>query len=230
MKDIIRQNSASLIIFARHPEKGKVKTRLAKTLGAEKATEFYRLCAEHLFQETKKLPPEIKRYIYFDGIENENRLQAWAGADFNYAVQADGSLGRRLENAFSIQFSQGAGKVLIVASDVPDISSSIMVRAFRSLDNYEIVIGPCHDGGYYMIGMKQMHRDIFNGIPWSTSQVYTRTLTNINKLGISLCQLRSLYDIDKEEDLNQWSKTIITPESNPWGNLLKGRDIIDHKG
>ena len=227
MKDIIKQNSASLIIFARHPKNGRVKTRLAKTLGAEKATEFYRLCAEHLFQETEKLPLEIKRYIYFDGIENEYSVKTWAGADFNYAVQADGSLGRRLENAFSIQFSQGAGKVLIVASDVPDISSSIMVEAFRSLDNHEIVIGPCHDGGYYMIGMKKLHRDIFKGIPWSTSQVYVHTLTNINKLDISLCQLRYLHDIDTEEDLNQWLKTTITPESHPWRYLLTGRGIID---
>jgi len=230
MKDIIKQNNASLVIFARHPKSGRVKTRLAKTLGAEKATEFYRLCAEHLFQETEKLPSEIKRYIYYDGMENENRLQAWAGACFDYVVQAVGSLGHRLENAFSTQFSRGARKVIIVASDVPDISSSIIVEAFRSLDNHEIVIGPCHDGGYYMIGMKKLHKDIFDGIPWSTSQVYAHTLTNINKLDISLCQLRSLYDIDTEEDLNQWSKTIITSESHPWGNLLEGSDIIDHKG
>ena len=220
MKDVIKQNSASLIIFARYPESGRVKTRLAKTIGAEKATEFYRLCAEHLFRETEKLPPGIKRYIYFDGKENEYRLQDWAGAGFDYIVQASGSLGHRLENAFSTQFTRGAGKVLIVASDVPDISSSIIVEAFRSLDNHEIVIGPCHDGGYYLIGMKKLHRDIFNGIPWSTSQVYTHTLANIKKLDISLCQLPSLYDIDTEEDLHQWLKTTITPET-PLGEFVK---------
>lgn len=220
MKDIIKQNSISLIIFVRHPQSGKVKTRLAKSLGAEKATEVYRLCAEHLFQEAEKLPPEIKRYIYFDGIENEYEVQSWAGAGFDYVVQAVGSLGHRLENAFSAQFTRGVKKVLIVASDVPDISSSIIIDAFMSLDNHEIVIGPCYDGGYYMLGMKKLYKNVFDDIPWSTSQVYLLTLTNINKLAISICQMPYLYDIDTEEDLYQWSKTIIAPESHPLGKFI----------
>jgi rSAM/selenodomain-associated transferase 1 len=153
-------------------------------------------------------------------------MKTWAGDGFDYVVQSGGSLGRRLENAFSQQFARGAGKVIIVASDVPDISSSVMIEAPKSLDDHEIVVGPCYDGGYYLIGMTRLHREVFDGVPWGTSQVYARTLANINKLDISLYQLRCLNDIDTENDLNQWSKTIITMESHPLGSLV---DWLRHR-
>ncbi|MFC1892751.1 TIGR04282 family arsenosugar biosynthesis glycosyltransferase [Chloroflexota bacterium] len=230
MKDIIEQNKASLVIFARYPEKGRVKTRLAKTLGAEKATEFYRLCAEHLFRETEKLPPEIERYLYYDGVENEKELREWAGGSLAYCAQVAGGLGQRLENAFSAQFSWGAERVVAVSSDVPDISSSIISEAFRLLEGHEMVIGPCHDGGYYLIGMNRMHREIFKGIPWSTGRVYAQTLAKINQLAISLRRLPRLRDIDTGDDFQQWAETAIASGSVPWGNLLTGGGTIEYKG
>jgi len=230
MKDIIEQNKASLVIFAKYPEKGRVKTRLAKTLGAEKATEFYRLCAEHLFQETEKLTPEIERFIYYDGVENEKALREWAGGGFAYCAQGTGGLGKRLENAFCAQFSRGAERVVAVASDVPDISSSIVSKAFRLLEGHETVIGPCHDGGYYLIGMNRMYWEIFEGIPWSTGRVYAQTLAKINQLGISLRRLPRLRDIDTGEDFHQWAETAIASGSVPWCNLLTGGGTIEYKG
>jgi glycosyltransferase A (GT-A) superfamily protein (DUF2064 family) len=137
---------------------------------------------------------------------------------------------QRLENAFSAQFSRGAEKVITVASDVPDITSSTISKAFRLLEDHEMVIGPCHDGGYYLIGMNRMHREIFKGIPWSTGRVYAQTLAKINQLGISLSRLPRLRDIDTGEDFHQWAETAIASGSVPWGNLLTGGGTIEYKG
>ncbi len=91
------------------------------------------------------------------------------------------------------------------------------------LNSREIVIGPCYDGGYYLIGMNQMHRDIFEGISWSTSQVYAQTLTKVTQLGISVRRLRRLRDIDTGEDLHQWAKTAIAPGNRTLGKPANKR-------
>lgn len=190
----------------RAPLQGKVKTRLAKTLGDEKAAEFYRLCIESMVAEICGLPEEVKRYILFDGPIHGYQTDRLIDLGFNIEVQEGENLGQRLSNAFDVILEKIAGKVVIVASDVPDLTTGIIQGALDSLDDSDVSIGPCHDGGYYLIGMKELHRELFDDISWSTGQVYKQTLAAAKKKGLVVRELPILVDIDTEADLRRWSK------------------------
>ena len=204
----MKQKTASdaLLIFMRTPRPGKVKTRLARSLGDERAAEFYRLCTDAVLKEIRQLSGEVDSYIFLAEQIDEHEKSRWAGRGFTVAVQEGESLGQRLYNAFSTVFGSGAQKVVIVASDVPDLSASILDEAMKSLDNSDIVIGPCYDGGYYLIGMKELHKELFASISWGTEYVYQQTLNAANKGGLSVHQLQTLIDIDTEADLHKWSE------------------------
>jgi rSAM/selenodomain-associated transferase 1 len=198
--------SNALLIFVRTPRPGKVKTRLARSLGDEKAAEFYRLCTDATIGEIKQLSRVVERYIFFAEPVDTYEMSHLDSLGFNAAVQEGENLGRRLCNAFSRVLENGAQKVVIVASDVPDLSASIMKEAISSLDNSDVVIGPCYDGGYYLIGMKELHEQLFHGIPWGTERVYQQTLDAAKEKGLTVIQLPILIDIDTEADLRQWSE------------------------
>jgi rSAM/selenodomain-associated transferase 1 len=196
----------ALLIFMRTPQPGKVKTRLARSLGNEKAAEFYRLCTDATLKEIGQLSQEVDKYISFTEPSDKYEMKRLTGLGFKVAVQEGESLGQRLCNAFGRVLENGAQRVVIVASDVPDLSASIMTDAISSLDNSDVVIGPCYDGGYYLIGMKELHEELFNGISWGTERVYQQTLDAAKENGLTVNQLPILMDIDTEADLHQWSQ------------------------
>lgn len=215
MKPAISSNA--VIMFMRAPLQGKVKTRLAKTLGDEKAAEFYRRCIESMVAEICGLPEEVKRYVLFDGPVHGYQTDRLIDLGFGLAMQEGGNLGQRLSSAFNMILEKIARKVVIVASDVPDLTRGIIQGALDSLDDSDVSIGPCHDGGYYLIGMKELHRELFNDISWSTGQVYKQTLDAAKKKGLVISELPILVDIDTEADLRRWSKI----------NNLKNSSLMD---
>jgi len=194
----------ALLIFMRTPKPGKVKTRLAKSLGDEKAAEFYRLCTDATINEMTQLSREIERHVFFAEPVSRHEMKRLAGLGFKVAIQKGDSLGQRLCNAFSRVFENGARKLVVVASDVPDLSARIIKEAVSSLDNSDVVIGPCYDGGYYLIGMKELHQELFNRISWGTECVYQQTLDAAENNGLTVRQLPILIDIDTEADLRRW--------------------------
>ncbi len=194
----------SLVIFLRLPESGEVKTRLAETMGNEAATQFYRQCAEHLLREAEKLPSSIAKHIYYTPEKDRENVQCWAGMRFRLRPQVGGDLGERLKAAFRDQFQRGAKRVIIVATDVPDLSSSDIEEAVFALNGADLVIGPSTDGGYYLIGMTESQPALFDHISWSTQIVYEQTLAVANELELKIYTLRSLDDIDTEDDLRRW--------------------------
>jgi len=196
----------ALLIFMRTPQPGKVKTRLARSLGTEKAAEFYRLCTDTTIGEIKQLSRVVERYIFFAEPVDKYEMRHLDGLGFKVAVQEGESLGQRLCNAFGRVLEKGAQKVVIVASDVPDLSAKIIKEAISGLDNSDVVIGPCYDGGYYLIGMKELHEELFDSISWGTERVYQQTLDAAKKKGLTVSQLPILIDIDTEADLRQWSE------------------------
>lgn len=200
------KQSSALLVFVRTPNPGKVKTRLARSLGDEKAAEFYRLCADATISEICQLPGEIERYVFFAEPIDRYEMKRLAGLGFKVEVQEGDSLGQRLGNAFSRVFENGARKVVIVASDVPDLSARIMTEAVTSLNSTDVVIGPCYDGGYYLIGMKELHRELFDGISWGTEHVFKQTLDAAGEKGLTVLQLPVLVDVDTEADLRRWSR------------------------
>ena len=109
-----------------------------------------------------------------------------------------------MKNAFEKVFSAGSQKVIIVGTDIPDLSKEVIIKAFELLDSNDVVIGPAKDGGYYLLGMKKMHTKLFDKIEYSTSSVLSETLLKIKELNLTYHLLPELRDIDTEEDLLNW--------------------------
>lgn len=192
-------------MLTRLPRAGRVKSRLALTLGDEAAAESYRLTAEGLFAECSRLPAGVARYLFFADAGAEDAIRGWAGGDFRLVAQRGDHFGRRMRHAFEVVFGEGARKAVIVGSDVPDLTAEIIVEALRLLARYPAVIGPDDGGGYYLLGLKMIYPDLFAGrLPWGTHELYARTLRTMTGLDLVPAFLPRLIDIDVEGDLWRW--------------------------
>ncbi len=210
----------SVIILVRSPQDKQVKSRLAATIGSEFAAEFYRRCAEHIVRETSRMLSPVRRYV-FHTTGDGDAVRRWLGHRSCYVPQAEGSLGERLRHAFDSVFSQGAERAVIIATDVPELTRDIMDEAMRALDSSDLVIGPSCDGGYYLLGMKSPHPELFSDIPWSTERVYEETALRIKAMGLSFHVLPVLRDIDTEDDLRRWLGN--HPRNDRWVDSLAKR-------
>jgi hypothetical protein len=194
----------ALGIMARYPRAGETKTRLAVALGPNQAADFYSICARTIFCEMRQAPAPVTKYIFFTGSSNLNKVGQWTGDGFHLLSQAGKDLGSRLANSFSKLFSAGISKAVLIASDVPDISLTVINEALSALESHDIVLGPAHDGGYYLIGMKKLTKALFTGINWGSEEVLQQTLIRAAKSNLSLYLLPTLIDIDSIEDLRLW--------------------------
>lgn len=185
----------ALIIFVRNPVLGQVKTRLAATMGNEKALAAYKFLLAHTRRMVQGTAP-VKFVFYADFI-NENDL--WDG--YNKHLQQGNDLGDRMENAFNAVLKLGFEKICIIGSDCYELSSEILAEAFKNLDNSSVTIGPASDGGYYLLGMQAPLKNIFKSILWSTGEVFTQTQTLIEQQHFSLQLLPILNDVDEEADI-----------------------------
>ena len=187
-------NSQALIIFARKPEAGKVKTRLSATIGNEKALAIYIRLLEHTRHIVNELSCE--KYVF---LTHEKHDDFWNG--FNHELQLEHSLGDRMSHAFALLFKKGHKHVIIIGTDCPDITPEIVEEAFRQLSSNDIVIGPAEDGGYYLLGMNRYHATLFQDIQWSSEVVYNQTIEKINDNNLSYYNLPELSDVDEEKDV-----------------------------
>jgi rSAM/selenodomain-associated transferase 1 len=179
----------ALIIFAKLPVEGIVKTRLASAIGETKAKDFYKLLAEHTFEVAKKNGNIL--FIPFLFCSEESELEAikqWTGNEFKYRVQKGKDLGQRMLNAFKLIFENGYEKIVIIGTDAPDLSANHINLAIEKLDSNDVVIGPSNDGGYYLLATKKLHNQLFNEIEWSTDNV--RKATKIWKFGLKINQVK----------------------------------------
>jgi hypothetical protein len=197
-------DSKALILFAKYPVKGKIKTRLAETLGDDFVYWFYKICAEHTFSEVDKLISVIDIIYFFYEGNKEDRVKDWVGRDFIFCKQSGSDIGIKMRNSFSRVFTSGIHKAVIVGTDIPDLTSEIIVEAFNSLNDCDVVISPSEDGGYYLLGMKKLYPFLFQDIKWSTDKVLNQTLDKIHTKGINKKVLKTLNDIDTEDDLKDW--------------------------
>ena len=209
-------NNRAIIVFARLPVEGKVKTRLAKEIGDKNSAILYQVCAEHLFKEVKKVKKYDTDLFLFYSDENETgKIKKWVGEDFYFYPQSGENLGTKMLNAFQQIFEKKYSKVIIVGTDVPDIDSTLILNAFMELDNNDFVIGPSHDGGYYLLGMKSPANHLFSNIKWGTETVLTSTLEKLNKRKIPFKLLPELIDIDIKKDIIKWHQTVSDKTKNP---------------
>ena len=188
-------NENLILIFTRNPELGKVKTRLAATIGDENALAIY----IHLLEHTRKVVLETdfdKRILYSEEI---NTNDMWNNHLFQKKLQFGKDLGVRMYNAFKEGFEDGYKKIVIIGSDLIALESKDIEEAIKELENHDVVIGPAEDGGYYLLGMKQIPDGIFQNKQWGTNTVLKDTLKDINKLKYHLLQEKN--DIDTFEDI-----------------------------
>jgi rSAM/selenodomain-associated transferase 1 len=192
-------NKNLILIFTRNPELGKVKTRLAATIGNEDALAIYITLLEH----TKKVALETnydKRVLYSEEI---NTSDMWDSHFFQKKLQVGSDLGARMQNAFQEGFNDGYEKIIIVGSDLITLESADIIEAIKKLDNNDIVIGPAEDGGYYLLGMKQIPASLFKDKNWGTDSVLKDTLRDISSLTYHLLQEKN--DIDTYDDIKNIS-------------------------
>ena len=212
-----------LIIFARYPEFGKVKTRLIAKLGAAAATEIYRQLAELTIKTARnlRLRHKIDLEIWFTGGTAELMGQ-WLGQELLYREQVGASLGDRLIYALGATVNQNS-KVLIIGTDCPNLTVEILEQGLINLQNHDLVLGSATDGGYYLIGMKQFLPQLFTNIAWSSAVVAAQTLEIAADLGLQTHLLPPLTDIDNPEDLKTWlpefAISVIIPTLNEAQNL-----------
>ena len=193
-----------LIIFYRNPMMGQVKTRLAASIGEEKALEVFRRLASHTKQITESLTID-KIVFYSDSID---LMDIWPNAKYLKALQQGNNLGEKMKHSFAAAFESGYNSVCIIGTDCYELETSIISQAFEALISNDVVIGPAFDGGYYLLAMRHFHPELFYDKQWSTETVFERTVSDIRSLGLKYTQLRTLRDVDTEGDLPEdWRKT-----------------------
>lgn len=196
--------SELLIIFTKNPILGKVKTRLAKTLGSEKALHVFQNLLKHIAKTLIEWGGDV--WIFYSDFIPENDL--WSPIGNQLFLQEGDGLGTRMSHAFKNGF-QEYQKVVLMGTDIPEISVDIIKTAFNQLTNYDFVFGPTFDGGYYLVGMNQPHHFLFENITWSTDQVLAQTLEQINHHHYSVGVIEMLTDIDYEADLEGFDWLIV---------------------
>ncbi|MBI5075931.1 MAG: TIGR04282 family arsenosugar biosynthesis glycosyltransferase [Nitrospirae bacterium] len=186
-------------IMIKYPEPGRVKTRLAKDLGSEEAAEIYRRVTEQIMKNTAPAGQDYRRAVFYDPPERQEDFRSWFEHE-ELVPQQGNDVGQRMDNAIRQLLSLGAEKAVLTGTDIPGLNSTIITQAFAALDNADIVIGPAEDGGYYLIGMKEPHGELFRDIPWSTVQVYEQTLRAIEDGKLRCQSLITLSDLDIVSD------------------------------
>lgn len=188
----------AILIFIKNAALGKVKTRLATTVGDEKALQIYLALLKHTRSITQQIP--VDRLLFYSSFIDHN--DEWPSTDFIKHLQNGQDLGQRMTHAFQFAFQQYE-KVLIIGSDCATLSPAIIQKAFDLLEQNDFVIGPAMDGGYYLLGMNKFHPEVFHNIEWSTATVLQRTIAQIKALEQTYELLPELSDIDHADD---WDK------------------------
>lgn len=184
-----------VLVFAKAPIKGKVKTRLGKTIGMEASRWVYKLLIKHTSKilRKSKLP-----YVLFENQLDDTLHDVFQDSKQN-RLQEGGHLGDKMENAFQWAFNQGYEKVLLIGTDLWSLHEDTLIEAKQALEQNDFVIGPSYDGGYYLLGMNEMSIKIFKDVSWSTPRVFKETLLNIRESSIYFLDIAN--DIDDFKDL-----------------------------
>lgn len=194
----------AIIIFVRNPELGKVKTRLAKDIGDEQALNVYKELLLHTHDITRGFAGD--RFVYY--ADSVTEIDLWENSLYQKKLQEGEELGDRMMLAFFDLFQQGYSKLVIIGSDCPELSASIIEETFVRLDDADVVIGPSSDGGYYLLGMKTLIPELFKNKQWSTDTVLADTIKNTVTLKKECSFLPELSDIDTAGDLYRFQEML----------------------
>lgn len=192
----------ALVFFVKYPQAGTVKTRLAKSVGDQEAARIYKTIAHEIYLKIKGgHRTHYDLWVVYDPPEKSKEIRTWLDGDFHFLPQQGDGLTQRLVGACKHVFEKGYASVVVIGSDTLDFKGSIVSQAFEQLQRHDLVIGPAKDGGYYLIGSKELSKGIFQDISWSTAKVLFQTLEKARALKLSYCLLEELEDLDEFENL-----------------------------
>ncbi len=192
-----------VLVFQKNEVLGKVKTRLAASVGEKQALEIYLQLIDKTYLALRDISVSIT--TYFAEFIPDNPIQSAE----NKLVQVGQDLGERMKNAFAENFESGMEKVVLIGTDCPSLEGKHIIQAFEALDQSDLVLGPAKDGGYYLIGMKCRANFLFEGITWSSELVLSQTLALAAAQGLQTSLLPVLEDIDTLEDWERYCSQIV---------------------
>jgi rSAM/selenodomain-associated transferase 1 len=183
--------------MAKYPAPGRVKTRLAVELGAERASALYEAFVLDLAGRLAGMPYAV-RWAFWPPDAPFTTLVPSVDA----RAQRGGDLGERMGGAIATAFAEGPGALVVIGADAPHVAAERLEEAFAALGGgADLVLGPADDGGYYLLGLSAPMPELFTGIPWSTPQVLRATLDQASRLGLAARLLPPTFDVDEAADL-----------------------------
>jgi rSAM/selenodomain-associated transferase 1 len=221
----LNQQECAIAVMAKRPEPGKVKTRLCPPLTLLQAADLY----EAFFFDTVSLVSGIDHadvFIAFDPASARTFFSSQPSAPVDCIPQGPGDLGDRLSRISHQVFFQGYRKLIILASDTPHLPKDVLRMAFARLDDDDVVLGPCDDGGYYLIGLRFPAPTLFAGIPWSTSMVLERTIGRAEEAGMTWKLLPPCYDIDTWEDAERLIRDLLVDTEGTMNGCLRTKEAL----
>lgn len=205
-----------LIVFTRSPEPGRTKTRMIPALGERGAADLQRDMALHALSSVSASLQEREMTVelhYAAG--SESRMREVFGAEWTYVAQADGDLGERMRRAINRAFCRGAGSVVVMGTDCPQITADVLGRAFEATKKVDVVFNPATDGGYVLVGMRRPVPEIFEGIGWGAEGVLRESLDAAERAGLKVKLLDRLNDVDVAGDLAIWRRADEARRNDP---------------
>lgn len=192
-----------IILFAKLPEKGRVKSRLAREIGDGPALQLYESMVLDTIDMLNRTGIPLR--IFFDPPQELEAFRAWLGKSYSFLPQQGSDLGERMELAFQRIFDEGAKEAVLIGTDIPGLSASVVHDAFGAFERYDAVIGPANDGGYYLIGFRNRSfaPSVFRAMPWSTERIYQDTLGRLMQAARAVFVLPECIDIDTRDDLRE---------------------------
>ena len=199
-----------VILFTRYPHPGRCKTRLIPQLGQQGAALIHRQLVMHTLKTLTDFLTwkNNTEFIIYHDSGSRRKMEDWLGCDYLYQEQRGNDLGQRMADALLYALNKTQNCILL-GSDCPDITAPILSKALLALKQKDIVLGPAHDGGYYLIGVSNsikadVCRQLFKEIPWGADTVFAKTLERAENLGLDAHILKKLHDIDCAADLKHF--------------------------
>ncbi len=205
-------NLNAVVIMAKAPVPNEVKTRLVPPLEPEAASLLYHSFLLDKIEQVKSI--EARRFVAYTPQTSESFFMSIMPPGFSLINQVGEDLGERLANVSKILFESGAKKVMMLDSDTPNLPTVLIREGLSRLNDVDVVVGPCEDGGYYLIGMRSWVPELFRGIPWSTSGVADLTIKKAQSLDLSVSLLDRWYDVDTVIDLERLKNDLQLPDKN----------------
>ena len=211
------ESKTSLVVFAKAPVPGTVKTRMQSILGENNCLLLHNALVCHALERIRLLDlPNLDKAVFFAGAPGEvftYAEQLCIAPDISVEIQFGENLGERLSNALEKKILCGYKKVVFIGTDSPLLGNDIIEEAIESLGAHDVVIGPSADGGYYLIGFSDLIPSILEGISWGSSLVFNQTLEVIKENSLHWKCLKKGFDLDTYEDLVEFYEIARTTQA-----------------